>query len=152
MSGLIADLDYLSWTRPAGAEYYVSISAEMDSGARWKAWIEFVPLDDSGVFVTPTLTHQPTRAAVEHWATTFGTAYIESVFQRAVSAAPLLPPSRVVARLQRQRWRSRHLPGSILLRCSATANRCSVREEPAVDGIWRACVLDMVRSEIQHRG
>jgi hypothetical protein len=97
MSELIADLDYLV-VDPTGGEYYVSVAADMGADGRWEAWLEFVPLDDSSVRVTPTQTHQPTRAAVEHWATTLGKAYVEGAFQRAVSAVTLLPPSRIVAR------------------------------------------------------
>ena len=38
MSELIADLDY-PVVDATGAEYYVSVAAEMASDARWKAWL-----------------------------------------------------------------------------------------------------------------
>jgi hypothetical protein len=82
---LIADLDYRVMDT-TGSEYYVSVAAEMDVDGRWEAWLEFAPLDDSDVLVTPTQTHQTTRAAVEHWATTLSQVYVDTAFGRAVSA------------------------------------------------------------------
>ena len=97
MSELIADLDYRIMDT-AGGEYYVSVAAEVGVDGRWEAWLEFVPLDDSDVLVTPTETTQATRAAVEHWATTLGQVYVESAFERALPAVSVAQPPRVVAR------------------------------------------------------
>ena len=82
----------------SGREYYVSVAAEISGDGRWEAWLEFVPLDDSDVLVTDTETHQATRAAVEHWAATLSSVYVEAAFGRAVPAATAALATRVVAR------------------------------------------------------
>ena len=98
MSELIADLDY-AVQDATGAHHYVSVAAEMGTDGRWEAWLEFVPLDDSDVVLTPTETHQATRAAVEHWAATLSKAYVETAFTRAVPAAKVSSSRRVIARV-----------------------------------------------------
>jgi hypothetical protein len=98
MSELITELDYRVVDNK-GSEYYVSVAAEMTADGRWEAWLEFVPLDDSDVLLTPTETHQATRAAVEHWAAALSQVYVESAFSRAMPAATVPTSTRVVARV-----------------------------------------------------
>jgi hypothetical protein len=97
MSEIITELEYRI-VDTTGSEYYVSVAAEMSADGRWEAWLEFVPLDDSDVLVTGTETHQATRAAVEHWATTLSRVYVEAAFSRAAPAAKAPLATRVVAR------------------------------------------------------
>jgi hypothetical protein len=97
MSELITALDYRI-VDTAGSEYYVSVAAEMSGDGRWEAWLEFVPLDDSGVLVTATETYQATREAVEHWASTLSAAYVEGAFSRSVPVATESSARRAIAR------------------------------------------------------
>lgn len=98
MSELINDLDRRI-VDEAGGEYYVSAAGELGPDGRWKGWLEFVPTDDSAVLVSPTETHQSTRAALAHWATTLTDTYLEGAFARATPVSDDVLSTRVVARV-----------------------------------------------------
>ena len=57
-----------------------------------------MPLDESDVLLPSTETHQPSRAAVEHWATTLSRTFVETAFARAVPATTVAASPRIVAR------------------------------------------------------
>ena len=83
---------------PDGTEFYVSVAGEQRSDREWEGWLEFVPLDESDVLLTPTETTQSSRAALQHWAETLTGTYVQGAFPRAVAATGDATRVRVVAR------------------------------------------------------
>jgi hypothetical protein len=68
-------------------EYYVHVIGEQLTTGRWKAWLEFVPLNDRlDVLVTKVETTQQTRRDLDHWSTILTDVYIEAALARAVPA------------------------------------------------------------------
>src|SRR5688572_27501118 len=60
MAEVIADLPYRI-VDPNGAELFASVVGAQRADGEWEGWIEFVPLDESDVLVTPTETTQSNR-------------------------------------------------------------------------------------------
>jgi hypothetical protein len=92
MSELVADLPYRVIDAD-GNEYYVSVGAEPRKDGRWEAWLEYMPLDESEPFLTPTETTQQTRAEVMRWAEALTETYVQGAFRRAMSAAADVLPA-----------------------------------------------------------
>jgi hypothetical protein len=97
MSELIADLPYRV-TDTNGEEFYVSVAGEPHVNGTWDGWLEFVPLDETEPFLTPTETTQSSRAALVHWAEALTDTYVEGAFVRAVRATPDAALRSVAAR------------------------------------------------------
>lgn len=81
-----------------GREFYVSVVGTPRIDGEWEGWLEYVPLDESDVLVTPVETTQSNRATLERWAAALTDTYVQGAFQRAVTATPDVLDSRVVAR------------------------------------------------------
>jgi len=56
----------------------------------WQGWIEFAALEDGEVYRTPRETTQPSRAALEYWATGLTDTYFEGALDRALSPRPVV--------------------------------------------------------------
>ena len=83
MAEVVLELDY-EVVDAAGRRYFANVAAApTPGGTMWEAWLEFLPLDDSDPLLTPTETTQTTRAAVAHWASALGEAYVQGAFDRA---------------------------------------------------------------------
>jgi hypothetical protein len=85
MAEVIAELDYR--VRDVDREYFVNVVGQQTATDRWEAWLEFVPLDDSGVLTTPTETHQVMHADVVRWAGALTERFIQGALARAVAAS-----------------------------------------------------------------
>jgi hypothetical protein len=96
MTALIAELSYRT-VDVAGREFYVDVAGDQRSDGEWEAWLEFVPIDDSDVLLTPIETTQPNRAALDHWAAALRETYVQGAFRRAVPASGGTLPSRIAA-------------------------------------------------------
>lgn len=97
MADVIADVQ-TTVTSTEGREYYVQVAAE-HAGEVWKAWLEFVPVDDDlDVLLTGTETTQPTRDDVVRWSTTLTPVFLQGAFKRAVRATT---GSRIVGNVAR---------------------------------------------------
>ncbi|HEV8436673.1 MAG TPA: hypothetical protein VGT40_01110 [Methylomirabilota bacterium] len=67
-----------------GAIYGAEIWAEQRLDGTWEGWLEFRPADDGGeVLRTQRETSQPSRAAVEYWATGLEPIYLDGALARA---------------------------------------------------------------------
>jgi hypothetical protein len=84
MSEVIAELDYR--VQDEKREYFVNVVGEQIHTDKWDVWLEFVPLDDSSLRITPTETHQTTRADVVHWANGLTETFVQGAFARTVAA------------------------------------------------------------------
>jgi hypothetical protein len=80
-----------------GRDYYVSAVGDRRPDGEWEGWLEYVPLDDSDVLVTPTETTQSNLPALEHWAEALTDTYVEGAFKRAVRVTAAPVESRIVA-------------------------------------------------------
>src|SRR5688500_14891436 len=64
---IIADLT-TTVLSPEGQTYHVRLLGEQLPDRVWRAWLEFIPLDDGLTgLITNTETRQPTRADVVRW-------------------------------------------------------------------------------------
>lgn len=97
MSEVIVDLPY-RLLDTQDREFLVSVAGEQRLDGIWEAWLEFVPLDDADVLLTPTETTQSNRAALQHWAEVLEETYVQGAFRRAVAASDEAFVSRLVAR------------------------------------------------------
>ena len=57
---------------------------------RWEGWIEFVPVDGSSVFQTPRETTQPNLDALERWASSLTSVYLDGALTRSIHPARVL--------------------------------------------------------------
>ena len=81
---IIADLT-TTVVSPEGQTYHVRLLGEQLSDRVWRAWLEFIPLDDGLTgLITKTETRQPTRADVVRWSDTLTAVYLQGAFARAV--------------------------------------------------------------------
>lgn len=97
MSDLIADLPFRV-TDTDGRDFYASVVGRPRADGEWEGWLEYVPLDDTDVLVTPIETTQSNRAALERWAEALTETYVEGAFSRAVVAtSDALLTRRVIA-------------------------------------------------------
>jgi len=96
MPEIIADLPYIMTDR-SGREYYVSVAGDRRADGEWEGWLEYVPLDESEAFVTPTETTQSNRGALANWSEALSETYVQGAFARAVTATTAATPARVVA-------------------------------------------------------
>jgi len=64
----------------------------------WQGWIEFLPVDDSGLPLrSPRETTQPNRTDTHYWATGLTPIYLEGALKRALAAQRSIPaPPRSV--------------------------------------------------------
>jgi hypothetical protein len=87
-----------------GHTYHVRLLGEQLPDNVWRAWLEFIPLDDGlEGLLTKTETTQPTRADVVRWSEALTPVYLQGAFARAVgkdeaarvrvSPAIVTPPS-----------------------------------------------------------
>jgi hypothetical protein len=77
---------------PEGRRYDRAFVYAERGRATWRAWIEFLPLDDDGdILVTGTETTQSKLGDVAYWATGLEALYFEGAFRRAVRRAGLDP-------------------------------------------------------------
>ena len=84
MGEIIADLT-TTVLSPEGQTYHVRLLGEQLSDRVWRAWLEFIPLDDGLTgLITKTETRQPTRADVVRWSETLTAVYLQGAFARAV--------------------------------------------------------------------
>ena len=68
-----------------GHTYQVRLLGEQLPDRVWRAWLEFIPLDDGlEGLLTKTETTQPTRADVVRWSETLTAVYLQGAFARAV--------------------------------------------------------------------
>lgn len=68
----------------AGALYIPHVYGAQRQDGTWEAWIAFTDAATGDVRVTDRETTQPSRAAVEYWATGLEPVYYEGAFRRAV--------------------------------------------------------------------
>ena len=81
---IIADLT-TTVVSPEGQTYHVRLLGEQLPDRVWRAWLEFIPLDDGLTGLsTKTETRQPTRADVVRWSETLTAVYLQGAFARAV--------------------------------------------------------------------
>ena len=84
MGEIIADLA-TTVLSPEGQTYHVRLLGEQLPDRVWRAWLEFIPLDDGLTgLLTKTETTQPTRADVVRWSQTLTAVYLQGAFARAV--------------------------------------------------------------------
>jgi hypothetical protein len=70
-----------------GTIYDVHTFAKEREDGTWIGWIEFHPrVEGKGILRTGQETSQPSREAVEYWATGIETVYLEGAFARAREA------------------------------------------------------------------
>ncbi len=74
--------------RAEGTFWVPLIYGHCRADGTWEAWIEFRALTDEPVRATPCETTQPTRTAVEYWASGLEPVYFEGAFARAEVLAP----------------------------------------------------------------
>ena len=86
MAEIIADLTHRI-IDAAGEEFYVRVAGEPRPDGIWEGWLEYVPLGESEVLLTPIETTQPNRVALEHWAGALTDTFVEGAFARAVRAS-----------------------------------------------------------------
>ena len=75
MPEIIEHLPYII-TGVQGREYYVSVAGNRRADGEWEGWLEYVPLDESDAFITPTETTQSNRRALQHWAEALTETYV----------------------------------------------------------------------------
>ena len=95
MPEIIEHLPYV--VAAADREYYVSVAGDRRADGEWEGWLEYVPLDESDVLITPTETTQPNRATLQHWAEVLSETYVQGAFARAVTATAAATNTRTVA-------------------------------------------------------
>jgi hypothetical protein len=96
MSELIAHLPFRVMDSQ-GREFYVSVVGAPRPDGEWEAWLEYVPLDDTDVLVTPIETTQPNRATLERWADALTEIYVEGALSRAVAVTVDTLSPRILA-------------------------------------------------------
>jgi hypothetical protein len=75
-----------------GTAYIVRIYARERPGGTWAGWLEFHPTDKrKSVLRTEQETSQPSRLAVEYWASGLEPIYLEGAFARAARTAAARP-------------------------------------------------------------
>ena len=85
-----------------GQEYYVSVAGHQRPDGEWEGWLEYVPLDESDVLITPTETTQSNLSALRHWAEVLTETYVQGAFRRAVRGTAAPVDSRIAARRAEQ--------------------------------------------------
>jgi hypothetical protein len=72
---------------PGDARYIVLACGELRDDGNWEGWLEFHPLDGTGVILhTGRETTQPDRIALSYWASGLEAVYLEGAFERAIQA------------------------------------------------------------------
>ena len=66
-----------------GVVYRAEAWCEQRGDGLFEGWLQFIPADGVGVLSTGRETTQPTRAALEYWATGLEPVYLEGAFKRA---------------------------------------------------------------------
>ena len=68
---------------PEGAEYRAVIWADRQRDGTWAGWIEFMPVGGGPVLRTERETTQPSRRALDYWASGIEPVYLWGAFERA---------------------------------------------------------------------
>jgi hypothetical protein len=72
-----------------GTTYVVRAYAKKRSDGTWEGWLEFHPIDRTRpVLRTDRETSQPSRMAIEYWASGLEPVYFEGAFARALGVLP----------------------------------------------------------------
>ena len=79
-------------TLPDGRTYTAQACGREREDRTWEGWLEFVPDDGSVVLRSRRATTQPSRAALEYWATGLTPVYLEGALERTLRPAIAAEP------------------------------------------------------------
>jgi len=85
-------LEYQARVRAADGQLYRArayADEARDGTARWRGWIEFLPVDGRPAIRTGRETTQPNRLCAEYWSEGLSPLYLEGALRRAVGAGLL---------------------------------------------------------------
>lgn len=68
---------------PDGRTFATGIYGERQPDGRWKAWLEFINEQGDTMLRTDRETTQPSREALDYWASGLEAMYVEGAFARA---------------------------------------------------------------------